>query len=353
MCNQALSILIEEEYESLRPTKTLEFCLMPSYSGLSPSIRFPGLTNLEGLSYSWRVKDVCWPPYTNPDSSICKDGSPTDCQECASPPAGSVAFPGESDVSCKCMGGARSSSRLHFEIQFSRPHPNVMIKVFLPPLIITLVNQAAFLMSPAKVESRLSVCGSSLVSSVLFHVSLGSQTPSSSTLTFFDSFMAVVYMINLCSWLVTVIILLILASSNTKGGSPESFRLPCCSGNGRNPAQFSLSILPMLLLVCRGGSQTFYSGSLWPRPVARVHARRCTLTLSISLVAACGSLWLPVAHCGPLRLPLWPPVAHCGPRLWRPVAHCGPLGLTVTWLTVAPCGSLWPPVAPCGRLSGG
>eukprot|EP00668_Euglena_longa_P002345 GGOE01002707.1.p1 GENE.GGOE01002707.1~~GGOE01002707.1.p1 ORF type:complete len:861 (-),score=171.15 GGOE01002707.1:83-2665(-) len=199
-----MPLVFEQKIESSETLKSVAFCWMPSFSGISPSVMLPGLNGVEGLSYRWGVWDVCWPPYLYPERSVCINANQRDC-ECAtslSADAKPVRFPHYSDVTCRCMGGVSSSTRFEFQVLFARARLPAIVTVFLPPLFIVLVNQASFMLEPQAGASKIGICATALTSSVMFHSSITSKIPEhTSTSTLADRFMAVVYYINLLTWL--------------------------------------------------------------------------------------------------------------------------------------------------------
>ena len=219
---QEISIVIEDLLASSSDTIKVVFCHMKSFSGVSPSARyFPGQDIEHKLENTlWKAKTLyhCWPALKHPMRYIEGHCDATDVhnEETLADPFSSDSILEDSslegskeeeseevrwgseilktaDLSCTCLGGARASSRLLWQIQFSRPFFATFIMVFLPPLTIMIVAEGAWLIRPASYTKRLGICGSSLVSAVLFHTSLSNQTPPTSQPTTADCFMLLVY----------------------------------------------------------------------------------------------------------------------------------------------------------------
>ncbi|MEM4215037.1 MAG: hypothetical protein QW484_01595 [Candidatus Pacearchaeota archaeon] len=98
-------------------------------------------------------------------------------------------------------------SQYVFTIPISRILINAIFKTFLPIIFIILVMLSSFVLDPDKITTRLSMVGSALVASVMFHVSLINQIPPVGYLTFIDKFMILTYFVMLLSFLINVVIL--------------------------------------------------------------------------------------------------------------------------------------------------
>ncbi|MSR86080.1 hypothetical protein EXS74_01650 [Candidatus Woesearchaeota archaeon] len=98
-------------------------------------------------------------------------------------------------------------SQYVFSIDISRIVLNAFLKTFLPVIFIMLVVVFSFLIDPDKVSTRLTMAGSSLVASVMFHVSISNQIPPVGYLTFADKFMMVTYMVLLFSFIINIAML--------------------------------------------------------------------------------------------------------------------------------------------------
>lgn len=91
-------------------------------------------------------------------------------------------------------------SQFVFTIPISRVIINSIIKTFLPIIFILLVMLSSFILDPDKMTTRLSMVGSALVASVMFHVSLTNQLPPVGYLTIADKFMMLTYFVILLSF---------------------------------------------------------------------------------------------------------------------------------------------------------
>jgi hypothetical protein len=97
-------------------------------------------------------------------------------------------------------------SQYNFTIDISRIFLNSFIKTFLPVLFIILVLLFSFILDPDKVTTRLGMAGSTLVASVMFHVSITNQIPPVGYLTFADKFMLITYMVVLTTFFINVLL---------------------------------------------------------------------------------------------------------------------------------------------------
>lgn len=98
-------------------------------------------------------------------------------------------------------------SQYTFNIPIKRAFFNSFVKTFLPVIFIILVMLSSFILDPDKITTRLSMVGSALVASVMFHVSLSNQIPAVGYLTFADKFMILTYFVVLLSFGLNVYLL--------------------------------------------------------------------------------------------------------------------------------------------------
>lgn len=98
-------------------------------------------------------------------------------------------------------------SQYVFSIDISRIAINSFMKTFLPVFFILLVVIFSFVLDPDKITTRLGMAGSSLVASVMFHISISNQIPPVGYLTFADKFMMLTYLIMLMSFIINVLLL--------------------------------------------------------------------------------------------------------------------------------------------------
>jgi len=98
-------------------------------------------------------------------------------------------------------------SQYFFNINISRIALNSFMKTFLPVIFIVLVVVFSFFIDPDKVATRLAMAGSSLVASVMFHVSISNQIPPVGYLTFADKFMVLTYFVLLSSFIINILLL--------------------------------------------------------------------------------------------------------------------------------------------------
>ena len=195
---QSLNILLEDMQESNTENTTLRFCHLGQYSGFSPTARyFPGMELSVGARpWEAEITTSCWPSLKYPDAYV--EGQ---CED----PGRDVRFPvseySNADLTCSCLGGRKSSSRYSFSLTFERPPVQSFMKAFLPAIFIVVVNLGVYFLYPKVFETRLGVCGSSLISGVMYHVSLTSYTPDHTVMTWADRFMVAVYFNNVMAFI--------------------------------------------------------------------------------------------------------------------------------------------------------
>lgn len=100
-----------------------------------------------------------------------------------------------SDVLYRREDASASFSRVSFFILLSRPALSAFLKYLLPPTLILVMQVFAMLITPDSVATRVSMAGSGLVTAVLFHTQLTSQTPPANYLVFADRFMLATYFV--------------------------------------------------------------------------------------------------------------------------------------------------------------
>ncbi len=98
-------------------------------------------------------------------------------------------------------------SQYVFSIGLTRIIMSAVMKTFLPVLFILFSASFAFLLDPKDASTRLTVAMSSLVASVMYHISISSQLPPVSYLTFADRFMLVTYVILILTLLNSIALL--------------------------------------------------------------------------------------------------------------------------------------------------
>jgi hypothetical protein len=107
-------------------------------------------------------------------------------------------------------------SQYQFNIDISRIRFNAFLKTFLPIFFIMLITIVTFVIDPDKVMNRLAIAGSSLVASVMFHVSISNQIPPVGYTTMADKFMMLTYMILLATFIINIMILELQEMKKTK-----------------------------------------------------------------------------------------------------------------------------------------
>ncbi|MEM0465761.1 MAG: hypothetical protein QXW97_03620 [Candidatus Pacearchaeota archaeon] len=109
-----------------------------------------------------------------------------------------------------------SYSQYSFNIPIKRSLVNSVIKSLLPVFFIILVMLSSYVLDSDKILTRITMVGSSLVASVMFHVSLANQIPPVGYLTFMDKFMVLTYFIILLSFFYNVISLELYEKKKTE-----------------------------------------------------------------------------------------------------------------------------------------
>lgn len=92
-------------------------------------------------------------------------------------------------------------------IDISRIKFNAFFKTFLPIFFIMLITIFTFVIDPDKIMNRLTIAGSSLVASVMFHISISNQIPPVGYMTMADKFMILTYMILLVTFIINITLL--------------------------------------------------------------------------------------------------------------------------------------------------
>ncbi len=95
-------------------------------------------------------------------------------------------------------------SQYVFEIDISRAPFNAFMKTFLPICFILLIIIASVLLPPSEAKKKLSIVGTGLAATVMFHLSIAKKIPAVGYLTFADKFMVLTYIVLLLSFAVTV-----------------------------------------------------------------------------------------------------------------------------------------------------
>src|SRR3989338_3382313 len=98
-------------------------------------------------------------------------------------------------------------SQYVFSIDIERIKLNAFMKTFMPVFFILLVVLFSFILDPDKITTRLGMAGSSLVASVMFHISISNQIPPVGYLTFADKFMVLTYFILFAIFAINILLL--------------------------------------------------------------------------------------------------------------------------------------------------
>jgi hypothetical protein len=84
-------------------------------------------------------------------------------------------------------------SQYVFTLHVERPVLSGILKGILPALFILIIGFMCFLIAPQRVSDRIMLSTSSLIGSVLYHLSLTSAIPPVGYMTFADTFMSINY----------------------------------------------------------------------------------------------------------------------------------------------------------------
>src|SRR3989338_527607 len=107
-------------------------------------------------------------------------------------------------------------SQYVFDINIARIKLNAFMKTFMPVFFILLVVLFSFVLDPDKITTRLGMAGSSLVASVMFHISISNQIPHVGYLTFADKFMVLTYAVLIATFIINVYLLELLERKNNE-----------------------------------------------------------------------------------------------------------------------------------------
>jgi hypothetical protein len=107
-------------------------------------------------------------------------------------------------------------SQYTFNAHISRIPQNSFLKTFLPVIFIMLVVLFSFILDPDKLGTRLAMAGSSLVATVMFHISISNQIPPVGYLTFADKFMVLTYFILLATFIINMFMMEMLERKKDK-----------------------------------------------------------------------------------------------------------------------------------------
>jgi hypothetical protein len=98
-------------------------------------------------------------------------------------------------------------SRYTYSVKIERITLNALLKTFVPLFSIIIITLASLYLDPKEMGFRLTIGGSTLITTVLLHLSILSEIPPTPYLTFTDKFMFVTYFIMLLSFLANIFIL--------------------------------------------------------------------------------------------------------------------------------------------------
>ena len=112
-------------------------------------------------------------------------------------------------------------SQYSFNVGIQRIKTNSFLKTFMPVLFMMLIMISSFILNPEQIITRMATISSSLVASAMFHISISSQIPPVSYLTFADKFMMLTYLILLISFFLNIGIFL----AQSKGNKDRANRL--------------------------------------------------------------------------------------------------------------------------------
>lgn len=165
---QTMNIVLEDK---LTTKDRLYYVALENESGIDDSIAFPGW-NIR--NWTARVDDHYYPPY------------------------------------------GETYSRYTFSVNVERIALNAILKTFFPLFFIILITLASLYLSPKDMGFRITIGGSTLITTVLLHISILSEIPATPYLTYADKFMFVTYSILLLSFLDNIAIQELLTRGRNK-----------------------------------------------------------------------------------------------------------------------------------------
>eukprot|EP00041_Stephanoeca_diplocostata_P005556 m.63928 g.63928 ORF g.63928 m.63928 type:complete len:641 (+) comp15861_c0_seq8:133-2055(+) len=187
--SQKLEIMIEDLELTLQSNVSFVFCHLSTYSGLSPTIRFPD--HQKQLGFGVQVAELCWPPFNGPGER----------QQQFADTLGSQS-------SCASRGGRFASSRYNAYLTYTAPNTQRFMKTYLPVCIINFIAAMSYVLPVEDYSQRITICVGTLTALVLFHVSLETQLPSSEAITLADWVLIYSYALNFSTWLITISLML-------------------------------------------------------------------------------------------------------------------------------------------------
>ena len=233
---ETLEIVLELQRESFESDLQAMFCVMPEYTGLASSVRFPGAIDNQRLTYEANISAACGPPFLRPQPMCVEDVAAWREQQEQSdhtrqPPISaqrsnayfdkqcecdtvSDYLEGYDRESCGCQGGRAAASRLIFKVLYRTPEIGASISAFMAPVFIMFTNLFTYLIPPRTIESRFSLSSSGLIALVLFHAGLKSQTPLAGVLTAADRVMIACYGVIVASFSSTALILILTSEGH-------------------------------------------------------------------------------------------------------------------------------------------
>ncbi len=156
---QKMQIIIEDK---LKVTDELRYAAIENESGIDESIIFPGW---EIKNWTVVVDEHYYPPYDE------------------------------------------TYSRYTFTVEMERVKLHALLKNFVPLFFLVIITLAGLFLTPKEMGFRIAIGGSTLITTVLIHLSILSEIPPTPYLTFTDQFMFVTYAIVLLSFLANILIL--------------------------------------------------------------------------------------------------------------------------------------------------
>jgi hypothetical protein len=101
----------------------------------------------------------------------------------------------------------RIYSTYTFGFELKREAVDSLIKLFFPLIFLIIIIISTYILNTDKIELRLGVISSVLITLVIFHIMLLEPLPSTSYFTFADQFMLLTYLVLLVTFVINVVIL--------------------------------------------------------------------------------------------------------------------------------------------------
>lgn len=213
---QTLKVYVEDLNLPLRPDLSFLTCHMPSFSGLSSTIRLPPSFTPSFVAAS---EEVCWPPFNQAargtDDLIVVGG-------------------GESQAGGSCDGqhGVLISSRFAAVLQLVAPDRQRFLTIYLPVALIAFINAMSYMLPDKDYNLRVTICIGTLTMLCVLHLSLSGYHPGNGSESLGDLLLIICYILNAISWLVAVLVMALVSGDMLVTASAVSLFFRWCAPFG-------------------------------------------------------------------------------------------------------------------------